>query len=171
MSDIEIIIHTVDGWAPTTRLYRIDGEHWLIQCMDMAAATQMVARARSQLEALGIEPPSETADIPPGPTAIFRATITTTPVYEDVVDFPGGVPTEGDFTVVEHEDGSATFYLDGTECGTRTRHQFGETITAVTPIDADGDPLNGLTPRWVLPAGTTFDQALDHITTQQEDTP
>lgn len=165
MSDIEIIIHTVDGWAPTTRLYRIDGEHWLIQCMDMAAATQMVARARSQLEALGIDAPSETAAVPPGPTAIFRATVTRTPVWEDVVDFPDGPPTAGDFSVTEHDDGSATFYLDGEQCGTRTRVHVSDTISAVTPIDADGDPLNGLTPRWVLPAGTTFDDALDHILT------
>lgn len=156
---METVIESLDGWMPIASLVRDGGRWWIVQVPDVPAAMDFANRRLPD----GI-PPIE--GVPRNaPTAIFAADVEVRPVYEDVVDFPGGLPIEGDFSVAEHEDGGATFYLDGTECGTRTRHQVGETITAVTPIDADGDPINGLTPRWVLPAGTTFDDALDHILT------
>jgi hypothetical protein len=45
-----------------------------------------------------------------------------------------------------------------------------DAIERVTAVDADGDPLNGLTPLHTLPPGTTHDEAIAFLTNAEEPT-
>lgn len=160
MTDIEVIIETVDGWMPHTRLYRIGQRHWLISVITAVSKAQMLSQK------LGVMVPVSSIEEPP--VEIYQASLERTPVYEWAPDpdtpheEPPGPP---DFS----EDGlTATWTVGGQRWGGMHREQTGETWT-VTAIDADGDPLNGLTPWATLSPGTTFEQALDHITSTTEE--
>lgn len=172
MSDPEIVITRLSGWPPDSRLYRVDGRHWIVTVPSPDGVRRVLVRAAQAMRAAGIDAPSVEADTTPAPTVIFQADVVVTPVMEwvDDGDTPDGLPSEGSTFAVEHPDENHTVFLvNGQRWGGQHREPVGETYI-VTPIDANGDPLDGLTPWAVLPAGTTFEQALDHITTTIEET-
>jgi hypothetical protein len=156
-----VLIDSLDGWPSHSRVYENAGVYWIVVC-PVSTMRERLVMARSQLEAAGIDtggPLPEDSVV--GPTAIFQAEVTRTPVMARVLDpdTPTGEPPEN-LTVEVSEDGAVrTFYVDGVRWGGNHLEQVGETYT-VTPIDADGDPLNGLTPLHTLPAGTSFDDAI-----------
>ncbi|WAC54968.1 hypothetical protein [Gordonia sp. SL306] len=154
--DMELIINTLDGWAPTTRLYRVGLQHYIIQCLDVASVQAMMARRIPE----GIEKPT-TIPALPGPTSVFRADLVRTPIMSWISDRPGQEPPAERLTV-EQTDTEVTFLVNGVRWGGMRQEQTGETFT-VTAIDDNDDPLDGLTPWAVLGPGTTFEQALDHI--------
>ena len=164
-NDFEQIIATVDGWAPTTTLVRHTptGTFWLICVIDLDATLSQLFRSRST----GVV--YDSSVITPPPVEIYQADVTITPrtTWVPDEDNPSGQPPEN--ADVTQDDTTVTWTVDGARWGGMHREDTGTVRYNITPIDADGDPLNGLTPRWVLPAGTTFEQALDHITNHLEE--
>lgn len=153
------IINTMDGWAPGTRMYRHDnGEYWIVSLIDVYTVRNAVAIATG-VELTPVE------DLQPGlhgHVEVYRAEVEVTEQYEWVFDGEPADPPEG-AEVTPHIDGDTlTVHVNGEPFATAHRVKTGEHYV-VTPIDADGDPLNGLTPEFVLPQGTTYEQALDHI--------
>lgn len=157
----EIVIDTVDGWAPHTRLYRIDSTYWLISVIDIVAVHDAV----SEIILPHVLP---VPDRLTGHTEIYEAAVDFTPIYEWVPDREVTDPPPQDECESVEDGDTLTITHHGDTVCILTRTHIRDDMH-ITPIDADGDPLNGLTPRWVLPAGTTFDQALDHITTHHEE--
>lgn len=159
----DLIISSVDGWASGTRLYRLGDDYWLICVIDVGAVRDAVAAQ------WGIDlPPDDTLT---GHAEIYRATCEVTEVLGWIADTDTDiVAIAADTTGVtaEQTDTTITWMRDGARIG--GMHKDVERVDyVVTAIDADGDPLNGLTPQWVLPHGTTFEQALDHIQTQTQE--
>lgn len=153
MTTANVVIRSVDGWPPHTQLWEVAGRHWLVCCIDLVATRDLVA------EQWGLEL-SDTPGLK-GHVEIFEATLTRTPVWTWE---PDGEPTElpaGEVDHVIHGD-TMTITVDGEPAATLHRRLEREDLH-VEAIDADGDPLNHLTPRWVLPHGTTFEQAIDSI--------
>ena len=162
MTDFETVIATVDGWVPTTSLVRHTptGSWWLVCMIDVDATLRQLFRSR----ATGVV--YDSSVIEPPPVEIYQASVTVTPrtTWAPDADNPEGTPPEG--ADVEQTDTTVTWTVDGVRWGGMHREDTGSVRYEITPIDADGDPLNGLTPWATLPPGTTFDDALDHI--QQE---
>lgn len=162
----ELVISNVQGWAPTTRLYRdvvADGDWWLISAILVSAvrnATVDVVAETADID------PHGTADSGTGHIEIYRATVAETPAYEWVQTAGPPAPEADDYELTYTDDTHLIATRDGIEY--RAELQQVRIGYAITAIDADGDPLNGLAPQWVLPHGTTFDQALTHIQQNQE---
>lgn len=155
----ELVISSVQGWAPGTRLYRNVtevGDAWLISVITVSgvrdATVDVVATAN------GVDPHGASGT---GHAEIYRADVTETPVYDWIQTSPDIDYPQGDYDITYPDDDHLVATLDGVEY--RAERQLIRTDYSITAIDADGDPLNGLTPWAVLPHGTTFEQALDHI--------
>ena len=153
MTDTELVITEVQGWMPDTRLYRVGSTHWLITAINVEKMVDAISLAAG--EDLGEAPPS-------GHVAIYRADYTETPMYQwvPVDDLPEQLPAGTPEHVIDGD--TLTVLVDGDLVATYHREQY-DVAREVVAIDTDGDPLNGLTPQWVLPHGTTWDQAIDHI--------
>lgn len=163
----ELVISNVQGWVPTTRLYRgviEDDDYWLISAITVSgvrnATVDVVAAAND------IDSHSDTAPPGVGHVEIYRATVTETPVCDWVQTAGPPAPEADDYELTYTDDTHLIATRDGIEY--RAELQQVRIGYAITAIDADGDPLNGLTPQWVLPHGTTFDEALTHIQQHQE---
>lgn len=174
---MELLINTVDGWIDTTRLYRGSEwqrddtgvetcEGWIIQNPDQAAIREIITRSRKAIEEMGLPAPEQT-EPPAGPVTVFRASIQALPVMSWISERPGEEPPQVGGLTVEQTDTECVFFVDGQRWGGMRLEQTGRRYQVI-PIDADGDPLNGLTPLYTLPSGTTFEQALEHITTATE---
>lgn len=156
----ELVVNNVQGWAPTTRLYRdvvADGDWWLISAILVSAvrnATVDVVAETADID------PHGTADSGTGHIEIYRATVAETPAY-GWVQTAGPPAPQGDYDITYPDDTHLIATRDGVEY--RAELQQVRTDYTITAVDADCDPLNGLTPWAVLPHGTTFEQALDHI--------
>lgn len=158
MSESELVISNVQGWAPGTRLYRDvaeEGDAWLISVITVSgvrgATVDVVATAN------GVDPHGASGT---GHVEIYRATVAETPAYE-WVQTAGPPAPQGDYDITYPDDTHLIATRDGVEY--RAELQQVRTDYMITAVDADGDPLNGLTPWAILPHGTTFEQALDHI--------
>lgn len=166
MSDnhFETLINTVDGWAPTTTLVRHTptGDCWLISIIELNAILSRLFRSQ-----VGVV--YDSSVIAPPPVEIYQASVTITPrstwVPDD--DNPAGPPPEG--VDVTQDDTTITWTVDGVRWGGMHRADTGAVRYDIVPVDANNDPLDGLTPWAVLPAGTTFQQALDHIISHHVD--
>lgn len=155
----ELVISNVWGWAPGTRLYRdvaTEGDAWLISVINVSgvrdATVDVVAVAND------VDPHGGSGT---GHVEIYRAEVAETPVYDWIRTSPDIDYPQGDYDITYPDPDHLVATLDGVEF--RAERQLIRTDYAVTAVDADGDPLNGLTPWAVLPHGTTFEQALDHI--------
>ena len=154
----ELLINSVDGWMPDTRLYRRveDSSYWLVSVINTAAVVKLY---RSQMGVV-----YDTEDLEPPSVEIYRADVTRSPVYSEWVadeDNPPGHPPDG--AEVTQDDTTTTWSVEGARWGGMHRTITDDVDFHITPIDADGDPLNGLTPWAVLDPGATFEQALDYI--------
>ena len=152
------IINTMDGWAPGARMYRRDnGEYWIVSVIDVYTVRNAVAIATG-VELTPVE------DLQPGlhgHVEIYRAEVQVTEQFSWKFDNEPEPPAGAELTHIIDGD-TLTVYADGEPFATAHRVKTGEHYV-VTPIDADGDPQNGLTPEYVLPQGTTYEQALAHI--------
>jgi len=172
---MDLVIDSLGGWASQTRVYSAsewretdagrEADGWIIQCMDTALAVERMIRAIPE----GVPKPDVSSAVHPGPTSIFRARITQDRSMEWVADddTSGTPPMDGGEVTVESTGTTRTILIDGERWGGMHTEPIWLPMTAVA-IDSDGDPLNGLTPQFQLPAGTTFDQALAHITEQEQ---
>ena len=161
MSEPELVITKVLGWAPDTRLYKIGDNYWLISIIDVVAVADAVAESIGDFDRTS--PVRAT-----GHCEIYQATCTETPVLTPV-QVSGGPEQEGvTYTHDWVSDTECIIRVDGDEYARVEMQPTGQVRYDITAVDADGDPLNGLTPQWVLPHGTTFDQALTHIQQNQE---
>lgn len=156
----DLLITTVEGWHPDTRLYRLDdGTHWLISIIDVRQGIDMIAQQ------WGVElAKAEQGDQQAGHCEIYAAAVDLTPIYQWVPDREVADPPPQDECDHSEDGDTLTITHHGDTVCILTRTHIRDDMHIV-PIDADGDPLNGLTPRWVLPAGTTFHDALTHILT------
>ena len=158
----ELIISNVLGSAPQSRLYGIGDNYWVIKRVDVVAA---VNAAIEQMSDLGIEPPAFLRDAPVRATThveIYRAQCGINPVYDWQQTSGGEDDPTVEFGHTYIDDDHMIVTKDGAEYARLERVKIRDEYD-VTLVDADGDPLNGLTPWAVLPHGTTFEQALDHI--------
>ena len=156
----ELVISNVQGWAPGTRLYRDVaevGDAWLISVITVSgvrdATVDVVAVAND------VDPHGASGT---GHVEIYRAEVAETPVYDWVQTSPDIDYPQGDYDITYPDDDHLVATLDGVEY--RAERRLIRTDYTIAAIDADGDPLNGLTPWAVLSHGTTFDNALAHIT-------
>ena len=157
----ELVISNVQGWAPTTRLYRDvanPGDWWLISAILVSAVRNSTIDVVATTN--DVDPHGE-SDSGTGHVEIYRATVTETPAYDWVQTDGPPAPEADDYELVYPDDTHLIATRDGVEY--RAELQQVRIDYTMTAIDADGDPLNGLTPQWILPHGVTFEQALDHI--------
>lgn len=155
----QLVISNVWGWAPETRLYRdvaVDGDAWLISVITVSGVRDATVDAVAA--ANGVDPHGAPGT---GHVEIYRADLTETPVYDWVQTSPDIDYPQGDYDITYPDDDHLVATLDGVEY--RAERQLIRTDYSITAIDADGDPLNGLTPWAVLPHGTTFEQAIQYI--------
>lgn len=162
---IDLIVSNVQGWAPVTRLYANvveSGDYWLISVITVGVVRDAVA------DSLGIDLPPMPDIAETGHVEIYRATVDSAPRMGEWVTDDGCPPIEDapDGAVGEIvDDHRGIIPVDGDIWATVHRDTDGEDLI-IQAVDYDGDPLNGLTPEYVLPHGTSFAQALEHI--QQE---
>ncbi|WP_454175388.1 hypothetical protein [Gordonia sputi] len=162
MSEPQLIITDVRGWAQGTRLYRIDEKYWLISIIDIVAVIDAVAETIGERD---LTAPVRAT----GHCEIYQASCTETPILAPV-QVSGGPEEPGvDYGHNWVSDTECVVTKDGVEYARVELQPTGDMRYSIAAIDADGDPLNGLTPFAVLPHGTTFDDALSHIQQQNEE--
>lgn len=138
----QIVIRTMDGWPPVTSLVRDGDTWWIVSVINTRWLRDAVA------EASGIE--LAAADDDAGHVEIYRATVEERPVIRPLPIDPDRSPDDPTLMPAD-------------------MHDVGIDVSRViTAVDADGDPLNGLTPAVVLPHGTTLDDAIAWITATED---
>ncbi|MBA5846174.1 hypothetical protein [Gordonia amicalis] len=150
MSDTALVISAVLG-CPTPGFTVAGKTYWLIVSINV----------EKMVDAISLVAGEDLGEAPSGHVKVYRADYTETLIYgwepdEELPDpFPAGA--------IEHvvDGDTLTVLVDGDPVATYHREQYVDrTVVAIDADgDGDGDPVNGLTPQWVLPHGTTFEQA------------
>lgn len=151
----ELIITNLLGWANKTRLYLINDDYWIISTIEMVSGFDGVTEDISKT-------PDEDFKLT-GHCEIYRANCKKIPILGPV-QISGGPEEPG--VEYEHDWISETICIvkkDGEEYARVEMSDVGEYRYEVEAIDSDNNPLNGLTPEYVLPYKTTFEEAISYI--------
>jgi hypothetical protein len=116
---------------------KVDDAWWLVSVIN----TRWLRDAVAEASGMDLADPGDDA----GHVEIYRADVVETPLFRPELIDPNREGAD-DLTLDDYHD---------VQWGIRRE---------ITPIDADGDPLNGLTPEVVLPHGHTLDDAIAWIT-------
>ncbi len=134
---VETVVRSLDGWPPVTSLVRAGNAWWVVSIIN----TRWLRDAVAEASGMDLANPDDDA----GHVEIYRATVEERPVIRPMPIDPDRSPDDPDLMPDDVHDVQV------------------DVNRVITVVDADGDPLNGLTPAAVLPHGTTFDDAVAWI--------